>query len=226
MTCCKKVFALAFVAAVGLATAVGSIIAADPAKDAKAKDANAGAKTASHQEPKLPPGWTEADMQACMLAGTPGEMHKHLAQAVGTWHGKTTMWMAPGAEPAKSECTSTVTAVMDGRFTRCEVTGEMPGMGPYSGFGIYGFDNVSQKFVSTWIDNHSTGIMNGVGELSSDGKVMTWNYKFNCPVTKKPAVMREVETITGPGTKTLEMFGTDPKSGKESKMMLIEFTKK
>ena len=37
--------------------------------------------------------------------------------------------------------------------------------------------------------------------------------------------MREVETITGPNTKTLEMFGTDPKSGKEFKMMSIELTK-
>ena len=29
-----------------------------------------------------------------------------------------------------------------------------------------------------------------------------------------------------PNTKTLEMFGTDPKSGEEFKMMSIEFTKK
>jgi hypothetical protein len=34
-----------------------------------------------------------------------------------------------------------------------------------------------------------------------------------------------VETITGADTKTLEMFGADPKSGKEYKMMRIELTK-
>jgi hypothetical protein len=38
--------------------------------------------------------------------------------------------------------------------------------------------------------------------------------------------MREVETVTGPNSKTLEMFGTDPKSGKEFKMMRIELTRK
>ncbi len=38
--------------------------------------------------------------------------------------------------------------------------------------------------------------------------------------------MREVETITGPKTKTLEMFGADPQTGKEFKMMSIELTKK
>jgi hypothetical protein len=134
--------------------------------------------------------------------------------------------MVPGGDPVESQCTSTITSLMDGRYTKCEMAGEMPGLGSYNGIGIYGFDNVSQKFVSTWIDNHSTGIMNGVGELSSDGKTMTWSFTHNCPITKKPAIIREVETITGPDTKTLDMFGTDPKSGKEFKMMRIEFTRK
>jgi hypothetical protein len=136
------------------------------------------------------------------------------------------MWMAPGAEAMKSACTSTVTTMMDGRYLKCEMAGEMPGMGPFNGFGLVGFDNVSQKFVGNWIDNHSTGIMNGEGELSPDGKTLTWRYTYNCPVTKKPAVMREVERMTGENTKTLEMFGNDPKSGKEFKMMSIDFTKK
>jgi hypothetical protein len=37
--------------------------------------------------------------------------------------------------------------------------------------------------------------------------------------------MREVVTFTGPGTKTIEMFGSEPKSGQEYKMMRIELTK-
>jgi hypothetical protein len=213
---CTKLSAAAFLAAVGVATVVGSMAIAGPSKDST---------PAGQPEMKLPPGWTEADMQACMLAGMPGKMHEHLAKGIGVWRGKNTMWMAPGAEPMKTDCTATVTSFMDGRFTKCETTGEMPGMGPFNGFGIYGFDNVSQEFVSTWIDNCGTGIMNGIGELSSDGKTMTWNFTYNCPITKKPAVMREVDKITGPNTRTLEMFSTDPKSGKEFRMLIIEFTK-
>jgi len=75
------------------------------------------------------------------------------------------------------------------------------------------------------IDNQGTGIMNGTGELSADGKVLTWTYTFNCPLTKKPTPMREIETITGDKTKTLEIYSVEPKSGKEYKMMVIEFTK-
>lgn len=190
--------------------------------------ADAPAKDASKQpEMKLPPGWTAADMQACMLAGTPGKMHELLARDAGEWQGKCSMWMPPGGgEPMTSAVTSTATPILDGRFLKVEVAGKMPGMGPYSGHGLYGFDNVSQKFVSTWIDNHITGIMYGTGELSPDGKKLTWTYNYNCPVTKKPAVIREVETITGPNTKTLESFGADPKSGKEYQMMRIELTRK
>ena len=204
-------------AALGSALVV-SLVGAQQAKDAK--------PAAAPTEMKLPPGWTEADMQACVMAGTPGKMHEHLAKEVGVWQGKSTMWMYPGAEPMKSECTSTVTSMLDGRFTQVEMNGEMPGMGPYKGIGVYGYDNTLQKFVSSWIDNHSTGMMQGLGQLSPDGKTLTWQYTHSCPITKKPAVLREVETITGPGSKTIEMFGAEPKSGQEFKMMSIELTKK
>ena len=214
----KILLTAAAIVALSLALLAGAIAVADPPKDAS----SAGAKP----ELKLPPGWTEEDFKAYIQAATPGKMHEFLAQEVGEWHGKNTMWMGPGAEPMQTECTSTVKPLMDGRFTQCEMAGEAPGMGPYRGLAIYGFDNITQKFVSTWIDNMSTSFATGEGELSADGKTLTWTYHCNCPLQKKPIVLRQVETITGPGTKTLEMFGPEPKSGKEYKMMRIELTKK
>lgn len=216
----RKLSAVVCIAAAGMFAVAGC---------ANNGDANGDAKPSgqlAQQEMKLPPGWTQEDMQACMIAGTPGEQHKRLAQDAGKWHGKTTMWMAPGTEPMTSQCTTTVTPVMGGRYTKAEIKGDMPGMGPYHGVGFYGYDNVGQKYVSSFIDNHSTGIMNGTGEPSSDGKTMTWTYTYNCPMQKKPTTMREVETWTGSNTKTFEMFGTDPKSGQEFKMMHIELTRK
>jgi hypothetical protein len=176
-------------------------------------------------QPPLPPGWTEADMQACATASTPGEQHAQLAKSIGTWTGNTKMWMAPGMEPTQSTCTSTVAGIMDGRFTKCKMEGEMPGMGPFNGFGIYGFDNVAQKYQAAWIDNCGTGIMTGIGELSSDGSTMTWKFSYTCPITKKPTTMREIDRFTGKDSKTTELFGIDPKSGKEFKMMEIVFTR-
>src|SRR5271156_6255315 len=106
----KSLFVPVCIAAAGLVTVVGSIAIAQPSKDPKPH-----APVGGGQPPQmaLPPGWTEADMQACMMAGMPGKMHEHLAKSVGVWLGKTTMWMGPGMEPMKSECTSTVKPMMD-----------------------------------------------------------------------------------------------------------------
>ena len=175
---------------------------------------------------KLPPGWTPADLERMMAAGTIGDMQKFLAAGKGEWSGKSTMWMFPGSEALVSDNTTSVTTLMDGRYTRVEVKGEIPGMGPFHGIGVYGYDNVSKKFVSSWIDNHSTGIMQGTGELSKDKKVLTWDYNCSCPLTEKPMKMREVETFVSENSRRMEMWGTDPKSGKEYKMMQIEMTKK
>jgi hypothetical protein len=218
-----RLFAAASIAGVGLAVVVGSIALAEPAKEGTAgKDA----KQPGQPEMKLPPGWTEDDMKACMEAGTPGKMHKLLAEGAGEWQGKNTMWMAPGSEPMTSECTSKATMIMDGRFMKLEVTGDMPGMGPFNGLGLYGYDNVTKKFVSTWTDSCGTTMMQGTGDLSEDGKTLNWKFTCSCPIAKKMVVVREVETISGPDRRKLEMFGPDPKSGKEYKTMVIEFTRK
>lgn len=216
----------------GAGVLAASIVIAQPGKDAK-KPANhqkpatpAHAPAAGQPEFELPPGMTQEDMQACMEAGTPGEMHAWLAEGVGEWEGTTKMWMAPDTEPTVSECTSTVTTMLDGRFIQCEIAGDMPGMGPFNGFGVYGFDNVSQQFQSTWMDNCGTGMMTGTGELSSDKKTLTWTFTYNCPMTKKPTIMREVERRTSKDSMTLEMYGTPPHGGKEYKMMEITFTRK
>ena len=215
---------LRFVAALlaAICVTVGTIATAEPGKEAPAKEAKAGGDL----QFQLPPGWTKADLEKCLLAGTPGKQQQRLASEKGEWIGKCTMWMTPDAPPMTSDCTCTITPIMDGRYTLAEMDGEMPGMGPYKGQGIQGFDNVSQKFVSTWIDNHSTGIMRGEGELSKDGKTMTWHFTFNCPLTDKLAKMRQVETSTGENSKSIVMYGPEPKSGKEYKMMSIELTRK
>jgi len=189
-------------------------------------DSPADSKATPQPEMKLPPGWTMEDMQACVIAGMPGKMHELLAKDIGTWRGKCVMWMAPDTDPVSSDTTMTVSSAMGGRFMKSDLACEIPGFGPYTGTGMSGFDNVSQQLVSTWIDNQSTGIMNGTGELSPDGKTLTWKFNFNCPLTKKPAVMRQVETNTGPNSKKVEMFGPDPKTGKEYKSMSIELTRK
>lgn len=179
------------------------------------------------QDMQLPPGWTMEDMMAYAEAGTPGEEHAFLAKGVGEWTAKTTMWMAPDSDPIVSEGDRvTTTPLMDGRYVKVDMQGEMPGMGPYHGMGIYGYNNVTEEFESIWIDNHSTGMMRGTGQLQDDGTTLVWEYNYACPIRDKTCTMREIERVTGENTKVLEMHGEDPKSGVEYKMMEIEFTRR
>jgi hypothetical protein len=217
---------IALITLAGVVAVSGSIALAQNGKDKNSSRPAATNAAAAPQTFELPPGMTEEDMMACIAAGTPGEMHAYLHEGVGEWHAQTTMWMMPGAEPMKSEGASKVSSMMDGRYIKVEMDGDMPGMGPFKGFGVYGYDNVAEQFQATWIDNHRTGIMTGKGALSSDRKTLTWTFTYNCPMTKKPATLREVETITGKDTKKMEMYGTDPASGKEFQMMEIAFTRR
>lgn len=214
--CCRRLARVTLVGIVALGAA-GAAVAIVSAQDAKTPPAGG--------EVQLPPGWTMEDMMAFAEAGTPGEMHAFLAKGAGTWDAKVMMWMAPDAEPMTSEGRSVVTPIMDGRYVQVEMTGEMPGMGQYRGLGLYGFDNAASEFQATWIDNHSTSMMRGVGTLNSSRDEMTWRFTHTCPLREGPTTMREVERITGENSKTLEMWGSDPKSGKEFRMMKIEFTR-
>jgi hypothetical protein len=220
----RKIIVSTVCLAAAVAAVAGAMGFAQPGTDHKKGPAGA-APAAGQPNMQLPPGWTPEDMAACQAAGTPGPMHAWLAKGVGTWQGKEQMWMAPNTPAINSECTQTITSIMDGRFSQCTVSGDMMGQ-PFLGMGTTGYDNVTQKFVSTWFDNCGTGIMNGTGELSSDQKTLTINYTMNCPITKKPAAMREVITVNSDTSSTMEMFSNDPKTGKEFKMLHIDFTKK
>ncbi len=174
---------------------------------------------------QLPKGWTQADMDACTMAGTPGKEHADLMKLAGRWTSKERMWMGPGGEEMQTTGTWQLTPIMDGRYLQLDASGEMPGMGPYKGLGVLGFDNVSRKYVATYVDQMSTGIMHGEGKMSSDAKTLSINYIFNCPITRKKSVFREVLRFDSERAMHVEMFATDPKSGKEYMCMSAELSK-
>jgi hypothetical protein len=127
-----------------------------------------------------------------------------------------------------SKCTTVITSVMGGRYLQGTTNGLM-NMGeasaPFEGMGLYGFDNVQKKFQSVWIDNMGTGMMTGVGDLSADGKVLTWTMTMADPMTGKITTSREVDTQIDANTQVMEMFTVGP-DGKEFRTMEIRYARK
>lgn len=212
----SKRWMMAGVCVVGLAAVAGCSTSKSTSVDTQACD----------PAMQLPKGWTQDDMQACMMAGTPGEEHADLMKLAGTWVSDERMRMGPDMPEMPSTGTWTMTSILDGRYLQLDAAGEIPGMGPYKGLGLMGFDNVSQKYVATYVDQMSTGMMHGEGKMSADGKTLTINYTFNCPITKKKGVFREVLRFDGSNKMHVEMFMKDPKSGKEYTCMTAELTRK
>lgn len=165
---------------------------------------------------------------AYMKAGMPGAMHEHLAQSVGTWDGQVKSWAMAGAPAETSTCVTTNAMVFDGRYLRSETKGDMMMGGhkmTFEEMGLYGFDNVRQRFENTWINSMSTCAMRGTGMLSADKKTMTWTMIYADALTGKDATMREVDREMGPNTSVMELYGAGP-DGKEFKMMEITSTRR
>jgi Protein of unknown function (DUF1579) len=193
-------------------------------KSDTAKDTTAVKEVTIKEEPWVPID-SATSMKAMMEAATPGEPHKMLASSTGTWNAEVSMWMSPDAPPATSKGTATNKMVMDGRYQISEFKGDMMGS-PFTGMSTTAYDNVKKKFVSTWIDNWGTGIMQMEGPWDESSKSMTLSGKMIEPSTKRECDMKESFKIVDDNTQLMEMWGPDPKTGKPYKTMEIKFTRK
>jgi hypothetical protein len=158
-------------------------------------------------------------------AATPGAQHAMLTKMAGEWTCKVRYQMDPSQPWQESQSTATITALMDGRYIQEVDAGQMGGM-PFNGMGLYGYDNVSGKYVSTWIDNMGTGIETSLGTADATGKVITWVATMNDPVSGKSKSSRMVTTVVDDNHHTLEMYGVPPGGKKEMKMMSIDYVRK
>ena len=166
----------------------------------------------------------KAMMEKMMKAATPGPQHAMLAKLAGDWTCSIKYQMDPAQPAQEAQSTSTVTTLMDGRYIQETSSGQMMGA-PFNGMGLYGYDNVSGKFVSSWIDNMGTGIMSAVGNADAAGKVINWTGSMNDPVTGKATKERMVMTLTDDDHHTFEMFAIPPGGKKEMKMMTINYVR-
>lgn len=196
---------------------------ADNTKDVS-KDTTA--TSTENKDEKWVPVDSATAMKAWMDFATPGEAHKALAKSDGNWTCETTMWMEADKPPMTSTGESTNKMIMGGRYQMGEFKGNMMGM-PFEGMSITGYDNHKKKYVSTWIDNMGTGIMHMEGTWDDATKTMTMEGKME-DITRegKYCEMKETFKMVDDDHMVMEMYGPDPKTGKQYKTMEIKYTRK
>ncbi|MCC6141859.1 MAG: DUF1579 domain-containing protein [Nitrospira sp.] len=177
------------------------------------------AKDKKHEKPMD----QQAMMELWQKLAQPGEPHKLFAGLAGSWTTTTKEWMEPGKPPTESAGTAEMKMVLDGRFLYQEYHAQMMGH-PFSGIGIDGYDNVTKKYVTAWIDTMGTGIFMMEGTASADGKTIT--LKGSHPEPGGGTMShRAVWKIVDSNSTTFDMYATHH-GGKEMKMLEILYTRK
>ena len=168
---------------------------------------------------------TPADAKAAKWKelGTPGAAHQLLNPRVGKWSVVMKMFESAGAVPLTSKGTTEVKWIMDGRHIQETVTAEWMGQ-PFSGVGTTGYDNLKQKYVGSWIDNMSTGLMHSEGTY--DAATKTFSYASECPdvLTGKYARSRTLVKLVDADHLTMQTFkaGAD---GKDFLTMQLDYVR-
>lgn len=200
--------------------------AAKPAaKPADAKPAAPGDKKAA-----APAGMPSPEEIAKMMAaGKPGEGHAKLKPLAGKWTYVTKMRMDPNGPWEESTGNAEYKWILDGRVLVQEIKGNPGPMdamfgGPFNGFGISGFDNVSKKYWNTWTDNMSTGSMVSTGSADASGKVFTYSGEYNCSMTGEHKNAKTVLKIAGDDKLVFEMY-EKPKDGPEFVHVEVTYTR-
>lgn len=150
---------------------------------------------------------------------SPSKAHEMLAKDNGKWDSDITFWMPESPEPQKSTAVVEYKMILGGRYQEGVHTGNMWGM-PFEGRSTTAFDNATQEFISTWIDNMGTGLMMTKGKYDEATKKLTMHGNMVDPVSKKEKDIKEVITFIDNNNQKMEMFEIK-KDGSEYKTMEI-----
>ena len=167
---------------------------------------------------------SESEMKAWMDYMTPGDVHKMMAKWDGEWNEEISHWMKPDEKPTKSSASCVNKMILGGRYQESKHSGSFFGS-PFEGISTTGYDNKKKIFVSSWVDNMGTGIMNMEGTWDDQTKTMNLSGKCTDPMTGKDCKVRETFKIIDDDTQVMEMYMTQP-GQKEYKTMEIKFTRK
>ena len=148
--------------------------------------------------------------------------HEWLKAFAGEWELKGEMTVAPGQPPVTSTGTETARLV-GGFWVVSEIKGECMGRA-MTGQMTVGFDPAKKKYVGSWTDSMSTGLM--VTESTYDPATKTSTGFMEGPdMTGKVTRMKGVTEFPDPDRRVFTMYANGP-DGKEAATMRITYTRR
>jgi hypothetical protein len=154
-----------------------------------------------------------------MTLPKPGPEHEVLKNDVGTWDATVEMM---GLAPSVSKGVETSTMV-GGLWLVTDFKSEMMNQ-PFQGHGVSGYDLTKKKYVGTWVDSMSPGMM--LGESTYDPKTKTMTGEMEGPdMSGKMEKMKSVTEWKDPDTRVFTMYMTGP-DGKEAPVMRITYKRR
>lgn len=163
----------------------------------------------------------DAQMDAYMAAAAPGPEHARLAAHAGEYEVKVEFWMG-GPEPQLGAASARREMILGGRYLVEHYESEFFGE-PFRGMGIFAYDNVTGKYVSTWIDTLGTGILVLEGDYDDQGRlVMSGPYVD--PASGEEKTMKGVTTYHD-GGEVWEAWDVAP-DGTQGRVMRLTYSRK
>lgn len=157
-------------------------------------------------------------LEAWTDAWTPGEAHARLAAREGVWKLTTRTWGDPSEEPVVTETTAVRQMILGGRCLQERVMGEVQGF-PFESLGHLGYDNVTGRWWSTWMDTLSTAVVVTSGTRDPRSREIVLTGEYADPLTGKPRKVRSVHRWLNLDTERFEWWET--RDGVEVKTMEI-----
>ena len=154
----------------------------------------------------------------------PNEHHAVLKAFEGTWAYTGSFWMTPDAPAETMTGTAECKMAYGDRFLKQKITG--PWMGEtFNGLGFIGYDNVKEAYVSTWLDNMGTGIMQVYGTYDNATKTLEFKGTMSCPMTgEKEHYYRSEWAVVDEDHSTYTSYARDA-GGKEFKSMELAYSR-
>ena len=113
------------------------------------------------------------------------ELHKRLASEAGTWDAEVRAWPGPNVAPSVSKAVERTRVLGKGLWLISDLEGKVMGR-PYHGHRVVGYDAKKKRFVGTWVNTMSAGIVQLEGKWDAKTKARTMWLTMRHPLTRKP----------------------------------------